>query len=801
VVESDFMEEKGTYIEKYIDEITKSAIPENMPCIPTRTKGLLFPNTVLPMFIGRDKSLLALEKSLEAFNSYIFVTSQKVLENENPSIEEIYHTGTVGRVVQISKTPNGEYKILLEGIKRGRIKKVIDDKSFFLFDIEILEDKFKKTKKLEALVRKVKALFQKYMELTKKFPPEAILAIDETSEPDVISDLVASVLPIELEEKQGLIESYQTQKRLEDELEILTREIELLELEENLESKVKEKIEKTQKEFYLREKLKTIQQELDGGTDEEISELKQMLLNKEYPKFVKEKAEKEIEKLSKMSPYSPESTVVRNYLDWILNMPWNTETKDSIDIRMAKKILDSNHYGLSEPKERIIEFLAVKKLSDLARTPILCFVGAPGVGKTTLGKSIADSLGRKFGRISLGGCRDEAEIKGHRKTYVGAMPGRIIQTIRKLEVNNPVIVLDEIDKMGISYQGDPAAALLEVLDPGQNATFSDNYLEIPFDLSKVIFVATANVVHTIPPALLDRMELLEIAGYTDFEKYNIAKNHIIKNVLPQNGLKAEDVQLTPNALKTLISMYTREAGVRDLERTVSRLMRKVAVKYVKNRKKVVVKEEELKEYLGTPPFFESEKNGRSESGLVTGLAWTAYGGSILNVEALTFPGKGNLILTGKLGEVMQESAKISLSLCRRILSSNNIVDEKYFEKNDFHIHLPEGAVPKDGPSAGVTLTTALVSAISNKKVRNDIAMTGEISLRGKVLAVGGIKEKLLSAYRAGIYEILLPFSNQKDVEKLPPEVIKRMKLHFVNDIEQVLEIALIGGIKDAGKEG
>ena len=795
------MEEKGTYIEKYIDEITKSAIPENMPCIPTRTKGLLFPNTVLPMFIGRDKSLLALEKSLEAFNSYIFVTSQKVLENENPSIEEIYHTGTVGRVVQISKTPNGEYKILLEGIKRGRIKKVIDDKSFFLFDIEILEDKFKKTKKLEALVRKVKALFQKYMELTKKFPPEAILAIDETSEPDVISDLVASVLPIELEEKQGLIESYQTQKRLEDELEILTREIELLELEENLESKVKEKIEKTQKEFYLREKLKTIQQELDGGTDEEISELKQMLLNKEYPKFVKEKAEKEIEKLSKMSPYSPESTVVRNYLDWILNMPWNTETKDSIDIRMAKKILDSNHYGLSEPKERIIEFLAVKKLSDLARTPILCFVGAPGVGKTTLGKSIADSLGRKFGRISLGGCRDEAEIKGHRKTYVGAMPGRIIQTIRKLEVNNPVIVLDEIDKMGISYQGDPAAALLEVLDPGQNATFSDNYLEIPFDLSKVIFVATANVVHTIPPALLDRMELLEIAGYTDFEKYNIAKNHIIKNVLPQNGLKAEDVQLTPNALKTLISMYTREAGVRDLERTISRLMRKVAVKYVKNRKKVVVKEEELKEYLGTPPFFESEKNGRSESGLVTGLAWTAYGGSILNVEALTFPGKGNLILTGKLGEVMQESAKISLSLCRRILSTTNIVDEKYFEKNDFHIHLPEGAVPKDGPSAGVTLTTALVSAISNKKVRNDIAMTGEISLRGKVLAVGGIKEKLLSAYRAGIYEILLPVSNQKDVEKLPPEVIKRMKLHFVHDIEQVLEIALIGGIKDAGKEG
>ena len=795
------MEEKGTYIEKYIDEITKSAIPENMPCIPTRTKGLLFPNTVLPMFIGRDKSLLALEKSLEAYNSYIFLTSQKVLETENPSIEEIYHMGTVGRVVQISKTPNGEYKILLEGIKRGRIKKVIDDKSFFLFDIEILEDKFKKTKKLEALVRKVKALFQKYMELTKKFPPEAILAIDETSEPDVISDLVASVLPLELEEKQGLIESHQTQKRLENELEILTREIELLELEENLESKVKEKIEKTQKEFYLREKLKTIQQELDGGTDEEISELKQMLLNKDYPKFVKEKAEKEIEKLSKMSPYSPESTVVRNYLDWILNMPWNNETKDSIDIRMAKKILDSNHYGLSEPKERIIEFLAVKKLSDQARTPILCFVGAPGVGKTTLGKSIADSLGRKFGRISLGGCRDEAEIKGHRKTYVGAMPGRIIQTIRKLEVNNPVIVLDEIDKMGISYQGDPAAALLEVLDPGQNATFSDNYLEIPFDLSRVIFVTTANVVHTIPPALLDRMELLEIAGYTDFEKYNIAKNYIIKNILPQNGLNPQEVQLTPNALKALISMYTREAGVRDLERTVSRLMRKVAVKYVKNGKKVIVKEEELKEYLGTPPFFESEKNDRSESGLVTGLAWTAYGGSILNVEALTFPGKGNLILTGKLGEVMQESAKISLSLCRRILSTMNIVDEKYFEKNDFHIHLPEGAVPKDGPSAGVTLTTALVSAISNKKVRNEVAMTGEISLRGKVLAVGGIKEKLLSAYRAGIYEILLPFSNQKDVEKLPPEVIKKMKLHFVRDIEQVLEIALIGGIKDAGKEG
>nr|WP_206076184.1 LON peptidase substrate-binding domain-containing protein [Marinitoga lauensis] len=531
------MEDKKSAIDKFIDQSFKESIPEELPAIATRAKLVIFPNSILPMLIGRKKSIKALEESLEKYNNLLFFVSQKEIELEDPTIEDLFKIGTVGRVVQIAKLPDGEYKILVEGLKRAEIKKVIEEKDMFKFKILPLERKYKTTKTLEALVRKVKTLFEKYIGLTKKFPQEAIMVLEDTNDPEVISDLIASVLPLELNEKQELLEKLHPKKRLELELELLMREIELLEIEEVLESKVREKIEKGQKEFYLREKLKAIQEELSGESDEEMKEIKEKIESKDLPDYVKEKAKHELTRLEKMSPYSPEANVIRTYIDWIINLPWNKKTMDRLNIKDAEKLLDKNHYGLKEPKERILEFLAVRKLSDKPKSPILCFVGAPGVGKTSLGKSVAEALGRKFGRISLGGMRDEAEIRGHRRTYVGAMPGRIIQLIKKLDVKNPVIVLDEIDKMGVSYQGDPAAALLEVLDPEQNNSFIDHYLEVPFDLSEVIFITTANVLHTIPSALRDRMEVIHIPGYTDAEKYYIAKDYIIPKLLEEHGLK------------------------------------------------------------------------------------------------------------------------------------------------------------------------------------------------------------------------------------------------------------------------
>ncbi|UYO99940.1 endopeptidase La [Oceanotoga sp. DSM 15011] len=511
------------------------------------------------------------------------------------------------------------------------------------------------------------------------------------------------------------------------------------------------------------------------------------------------KAEKEIDRLNRMSPYSAEATVIRTYLDWILEIPWNKKSQDNLNIKEAKKILENNHYGLEEPKERILEFLSVRQLSKNSKAPILCFVGAPGVGKTTLGKSIADATGRKFGRISLGGVRDEAEIRGHRRTYVGAIPGRIVETIRKTGTMNPVIVLDEVDKLGTSFQGDPSAALLEVLDPQQNKDFTDHYLELPLDLSEVIFVTTANVIHTIPPALRDRMEVIYISGYTDIEKFKIAKKHIIPKTLKEHGLTQKEFNISDTAVKEIITNYTREAGVRSLEKTMAKVMRKSALKYVQKNKKINITVSNIHKILGAAPFFDSKKNEKPDIGVVTGLAWTAYGGVILDVEVATITGKGRLITTGQLGDVMKESAKIALSLSRKIVEK---MDKKYceeFDKNDFHIHLPEGAVPKDGPSAGVTLTTAIISSILKKKVRNDIAMTGEITLRGKVLPVGGIKEKVLSAYRSGIYEVIIPQSNEKDVEKIPEEIRRKIKFNFAKEILEVLEIALIGGVENENK--
>lgn len=786
------MSKENNFIDKYIDESNRKNIPNQLPSIATRSKMIIYPNSVIPMFVGREKSIKALEIALEKYDNYIFLVSQKELDIENPKVSNLFRVGTIARIVQVSKLPNGDLKVLVEGVKRAKIKNTINDKKYFMFNITQLNSKINATKKQEALVRKIKNLLQNYMELTKKFPQEAIMSIEETSDPEIISDLVASIMPLELEEKQELLEIIETEKRLKRELEILAREIELLEIEENLESTVREKIQKSQKEFYLREKMNAIKEELSDEDDEEIKEIKEKLSKGKYPKEVKEKAEKEIERLNKMSPYSPEASVIRNYLDWLIEIPWNIKTKDNINIRKAEDILNKNHYGLEEPKERIMEFLSVRKLSKNSKAPILCFVGAPGVGKTTLGKSIADATGRKFGRLSLGGVRDESEIRGHRRTYVGALPGRIVQKIRKLQSINPVIVLDEIDKLGMSFQGDPGAALLEVLDPEQNVDFVDHYLEIPLDLSEVIFVTTANVLHTIPPALRDRMEIIYISGYTDIEKYQIAQKYIIPKLLEEHGLNNKIFSISYKAVKEVISKYTREAGVRQLEKKIAKIMRKSALKYSETNKKVKIGSNNLTNYLGAPPYFDSEKNEKSEVGSVTGLAWTAYGGTILHVEVLSLSGKGRLITTGQLGDVMKESAKIALSLSRRIVEAKNKERAELFDKKDFHIHLPEGAVPKDGPSAGVTLTTALISVIMNQKIRNDIAMTGEITLRGKVLPVGGIKEKVLSAYRSGIKEVILPKTNEKDVEKIPEEIRKNIKFNFVSEISEVLKIALIG---------
>ncbi|KLO21801.1 peptidase [Marinitoga sp. 1197] len=786
------MDNKKSAIDRFIDKSFQESIPKELPVIATRAKLVIFPNSILPMLIGRKKSIKALEESLEKYNNMIFFVSQKHIEQENPKIEDLYKIGTVGKIVQIVKSPEGEYKILVEGLKRAKFKKVIETEELFKFEITPLEKKYKITKTLEALVRKAKNLFEKYISLTKKFPQEAIMVLEDTNDPEIISDLIASVLPLELEEKQELLEELHPKKRLELELEFLAREIELLEIEEVLESKVREKIEKGQKEFYLREKLKAIQEELSGESDEEFKEIKNKIENFNLPDYVKEKAEYELGRLEKMSPYSPESNVVRTYLDWIINLPWNNKTEDRLDIKEAEKLLNKNHYGLKDPKERILEFLAVRKLTDKPKAPILCFVGAPGVGKTSLGKSVAEALGRKFGRISLGGIRDEAEIRGHRRTYVGAMPGRIIQLIKRLNVKNPVIVLDEIDKMGISYQGDPASALLEVLDPEQNNSFIDHYLEIPFDLSEVIFITTANVLHTIPSALRDRMEIIHISGYTDAEKYYIAKDYIIPRLIEEHGIKHSQIKLNKSALQKIISEYTREAGVRSLERVLAKLMRKTALKLAEGENKVTIKVKDIADFLGTPPYFRSDKLKKPEIGVATGMAWTAYGGEILQVETLITSGKGKIIITGKLGEVMKESAQIALTLSKVLIEKFDEKLKDKFENCNFHIHVPEGAVPKDGPSAGITLTTSIISSILKKPVNNEIAMTGEITLMGKVLPVGGIKEKLLSAYRSGIKEVIIPKDNEKDLEKIPEEILKRIKVNKVNNIEEVLKIALLG---------
>ncbi len=778
---------KKRNLDKYLKEDKSGTIPTVLSAIPMRSNTIIFPGTVVPFYVGREKSLIALEKAMEKNDGFLFLVSQKDITIENPKVSDMYQVGVIARVMQIAKLPDETYKVLVEGIVRAKIKEVVEDKKYFEFSLEVLRASYRKTKKLQALMRKVKETAVSYFSITKKLPQEALMALEDLSDPDRFADFVASMIPASLEFKQELLETLHPADRLEKILKYLMEELEIVKIEAELDKKVREKIEKSQKEYFLREKLRAIKEELEGEEDVEIKELREKIEKGDYPDYVKEKAKKELDRLEKMSPYSAEATVVRTYLDWLLNLPWNIKTNDRMDIRKAKKILEDNHYGLKKVKERILEFLAVRKISKNLRAPILCLVGPPGVGKTSLGRSLAEAMGRKFVRMSLGGLRDEAEIKGHRRTYVGAMPGRIIQMIRRAGTKNPVLLLDEVDKMGISFQGDPAAALLEVLDPEQNKEFVDHYLEVPFDLSDVVFVVTANVLYTIPPALVDRMEIIEIPGYTNREKYIIAKNYIIPKLLKEYNLEGK-INITPSTIKKIISDYTREAGVRNLSRAIERIIRKSALKIVQGEDSVKVTVKDLENYLETPVYREEEKLKEPLVGVVTGMAWTPYGGTIILVESTLLPGNGQLILTGQLGDVMKESARIALSLSRRLCGREY---KEVFETSDIHIHVPEGAVPKDGPSAGVTMVTAIVSAVTRRRVDNDVAMTGEITLRGRILPVGGIKEKIMSAVRAGIKKVVLPKANEVSLKDVPKEILEKVKIIFVENIEELLEEVLL----------
>lgn len=763
------------------------SIPNILPAIAMRSNMVIFPNTVVPFYVGREKSLMALEHAMEHTNNLVFVVNQKDPAIEDPKESDLYKVGTIVRIIQVGKLPDNTFKVLVEGIARAKWIKNVGEK-FFEFELEILRARYGKSKRLIALMRMVKEELHKYVQYSRKIPPETLMLLEDVDNADVFADIAASLCPGSIEEKQELLEIIHPANRLEKILDILARETELLEIEQQLDQKVKERIEKSQREYYLREKLRVIRDELGGEEDVEIKEIREKIEKGNYPEHVKEKAQAELQRLEKMSPYAPEASVIRTYLDWILNLPWYEKTEDTVDIEYAEKVLNEDHYGLEEPKKRILEYLATRKLSDKTKAPIICFVGPPGVGKTSLAKSIARAMNRKFGRMSLGGLRDEAEIRGHRRTYVGAMPGRIIQLIRKLGVKNPVILLDEIDKMGISFQGDPASALLEVLDPEQNKDFVDHYIELPFDLSEVLFITTANVLYTIPPALRDRMEVIEISSYTDVEKFYIAKNYIIPKIYEEfTEKKAKIFVFKDSAIKKIIHEYTLEPGVRELERQLRSVVRKATLEFTKTNKTVVITPEKVVEYLGPEKIREEDSLEKPLVGIATGLAWTPNGGTTLYIESALIPGNGQLIITGQLGDVMKESVRIALSLARKLCGED--YSEK-FTKYDIHIHVPEGAVPKDGPSAGVTITTALVSVVKDIPVRNDVAMTGEITLRGRVLPVGGIKEKVLAAYRKGIKTVILPKKNEVDLEKIPEEAKKNMNFILVETIDEVLEVAL-----------
>ena len=765
-------------------------VPKTAPILPVKG-GVLFPNLVMPLILTDEESQKLVDDVLKKDRLCVAVT-QKDQEKEKAGPQDLYSVGTLSTVMKMLRIPDGTMRVLVQGITRVRIKEFIQREPYLIAEIEEIEEFAEEDVEIDALKHNVLSNFKEVVSNSPFLPDELAVVALSIKEAGKLADFVASYMNFPVEVKQKILETVGVKERLKLVLDHLVKELQVIRVSQEIQEKVKSEMDKGQREYILREQLKAIQKEL-GILDEkekEAKELREKIETKNLPKYVKEVALKEVEKLARVMTGSPEYTVIRNYLDWILAIPWNEETEDNLDIKRAKKILDEDHYNLEKVKERILEFLAVRKLKKDTKGPILCFVGPPGVGKTSLGKSIAKSLGRKFVRMSLGGIRDEAEIRGHRRTYVGALPGRIIQGIKQAGSKNPVFMLDEIDKVGMDFRGDPAAALLEVLDPEQNHAFVDHYLDLPFDLSSVLFIATANVTQTIPPALLDRMEVIELPGYITEEKVEIAKGYIIPRQKIENGLGDFEIKFWDTALVKIIQGYTREAGVRNLERQIASIMRKiakeVAMDKIKNRK-IVITPKTVEKYLGPPIYYEEVKARKGEIGVVTGLAWTPSGGEILFVESLKMPGGKNLILTGQLGDVMKESCEAALSLVRARAEKLSI-DSKFYEKYDIHIHVPEGAIPKDGPSAGIAIFTSLVSLLKEIPVNPEIAMTGEITLSGRILPVGGIKEKVIAAKRAGIKKVILPEWNEKDLRDIPDHIKKNLKFHFVNNVDQVLDI-------------
>ncbi|CAH1215042.1 Lon protease 1 [Paenibacillus allorhizoplanae] len=762
-----------------------------LPLLPLR--GLLvYPSMVLHLDVGREKSVKALERAM-VDDSMILLCSQSEINIEEPTKEDIYRIGTIAKVRQMLKLPNGTIRVLVEGVLRAEIVEYLTNDEYYEVTVKELPEQEISDPEIDALMRSVLSQFEHYINLSKKVTPETLAAVSDIDEPGRLADVICSHLSLKIKDKQDILETVDVRERLEKMLNILNNEREVLELERKISQRVKKQMEKTQKEYYLREQMKAIQKELGDkeGRAGEVDELRNQLAEAELPDKVREKVEKEIDRLEKMPATSAEGGIIRNYIDWLLGLPWHKSTDDDLDLDKAEEILNEDHFGLEKPKERVLEYLAVQKLVKKLKGPILCLVGPPGVGKTSIARSIARSMGRQFIRISLGGVRDEAEIRGHRRTYVGAMPGRIIQGMKNAGANNPVFLLDEIDKMAMDFRGDPASALLEVLDPEQNSTFSDHFIEVPFDLSNVMFVTTANAVHNIPRPLLDRMEVLYIPGYTEIEKLQIAKKYLLPKQKRDHGLEEEQLVVDEAALMKIVREYTREAGVRNLEQQVAGMNRKAAKKIVSNPETPVhVTVDNLSDYLGPVKFKYNVAEEKDQIGAVTGLAWTEVGGDTLVIEVSVLPGTGKLTLTGKLGDVMKESAQAAFSYTRSRADVLGIAPD-FHEKNDVHIHIPEGAIPKDGPSAGITMATALISALTNIPVSRLVAMTGEVTLRGRVLPIGGLKEKALAAHRAGIRTILLPQDNEKDIIEIPESVRTEMTFIPVSHMDQVLEHALI----------
>ncbi|MBN2040784.1 MAG: endopeptidase La [Spirochaetes bacterium] len=764
---------------------------KKIPLIPLRDV-IVFPHMVIPLFVGRTKSVNALDYAMKG-DRYIVLATQTDAQAEVPKQDGIYEVGTVSEILQLLKLPDGTIKVLIEGINRVYISEYEENnKDFFEVSVKNIERFIEADAETAALKRTLLEAFSKYIKLNKKVPDEALTTVSGIEDPSHLADVVASYVYLALDYKQTLLELGNPKERLEKLIKYIQGEIEIMYIEKKIQGKVKKQLEKTQKEYYLNEQMKIMKKEMGADeVEDEAEELKKSIEETKMSQEAKAKALKEFKRLEKMPPMSAESAVVRNYIEWLRDIPWSKKTRDTHDIEKSMEILNEDHYGLDDVKERIIEYIAVRHLSKKLRGPILCFVGPPGVGKTSLGKSVARSLGRKFVRMSLGGVRDEAEIRGHRRTYVGALPGRIIQMMKKAGTMNPVFLLDEIDKMSMDFRGDPSSALLEVLDPEQNNSFVDHYMEVPYDLSDVMFITTANVQHNIPLPLQDRMEVIEISSYTEPEKLNIAMKFLLNKQITENGLKPENINFSENMMLFTIRHYTREAGVRSLERVIAKVCRKTAREVVREGKDFTkeISEEVLHEYLGPIKFKYGIKEEKSEVGLANGLAWTEVGGDVLPIEALMIKGKGDLKLTGKLGEVMQESGQAAYTYVRANQQFFNI-EEDITRKNDIHLHVPEGAIPKDGPSAGITMAVVLASLLSGIPVRRDVAMTGEITLRGKVLPIGGLKEKVLAAHRAHMKHIIIPKDNQKDIEKIPEHVRKELVFHPVNSMEEVLFIAI-----------